>query len=822
MKRNAFALALLALIVSVPVQAQNPAPRAPGGPPPSGPGEIRGRVLDAESSTPIASAAVAVRNAADSSLVAGTMVRQDGTFSIEGLRPGSYYLRLTMIGYTSQTTAPLAITAAAPRAMAGNIQLTRAAVEVAAVEANAERAVVISPDRNSYSVKQVAPAASNASEVLDNVPSVSVDADGKISLRGNENVVVQINGRPTPIRGDQLAGYLRQLPSNTIDRVEVVPNPSAKQDPEGMAGIINIVMKQGVDLGTSGGFTLSASTEDRYSVGGNIGHQVGKIAASANYGFFDDTRSMNGINDRTRLGFQSSPLSFTEQDLEGKEKFRGHNATANLDYTLNKKDVLSTTLQFNKRNAGNDALNFYQELNGSRTLLDEYDRLRDSQNDNLMFDGLVSFKHTIVPQKHELVIEARGNTQTEDDATDLIRQEVPGTSQSELERQRTDANTRQITGQVDYTRTLSAVLKLETGWKGYVRSIDRDFNVEKDALGNGNWVPSNQSNEMQLDESVNAAYAVLSKTGKKVDVQGGLRGEYATRDFELATTGEAFPHNYWSLFPSAIVNWKMNDKTQTKFSYSRRIRRPGTQELNPFPVFFDDANVFLGNAQLDPEYTDAFEIGYQRSGALGTLQVSPFYRYTSNIIRVDINTADTIANREVTTISFTNLDHSSSWGVDINGQFKLSQKISLMPAFNVFKMVTDGGTASALQSDAVMWGFRVNGTYNYSPSTSLLGNFFYRGPQTMENGKFAAIKSMNLTVRQKLSPKLTGLVRVSDPLKTQKFRVEVGDDNIKQLTMREFNSRALHITLQYNTGQTPRLRQRRQEEQQQGSSPFGS
>jgi hypothetical protein len=228
--------------------------------------------------------------------------------------------------------------------------------------------------------------------------------------------------------------------------------------------------------------------------------------------------------------------------------------------------------------------------------------------------------------------------------------------------------------------------------------------------------------------------------------------------------------------------------------------------------------VFLGNPSLGPEYTDAIELGLQRSGKLGSVQFTPFYRRTTDVIRVDINTADTIANREVTSISFRNLATSSSWGADANGQFRLG-KFSGLAGFNVFKMVTDGGSESTLSSDAVTWMARFNGTYNLRPSTMFQLNTFYRAPMNIERGRFHSQAGTQVLVRQKLNERTFVSLRMNDVFKTNKFRVEVGDDNIIQLTQRQFNSRGLFLTLQYNVGQTPRVRQR--QEEQQSTSPFG-
>lgn len=223
-----------------------------------------------------------------------------------------------------------------------------------------------------------------------------------------------------------------------------------------------------------------------------------------------------------------------------------------------------------------------------------------------------------------------------------------------------------------------------------------------------------------------------------MEIQGGLRAEYATQDFALAD--ESFPHDYTSLFPSAIAVWNANESTRLKASFSRRINRPGTRQLNPFPVFFDTQNVFLGNPELDPEYTDAFELGYTKSGELGSLQVTPYYRHTTDVIRFLIDTEAVIDGREMTTVSFENLDRSDSYGADVNGSFRTGP-FNGFASFNVYKMKTDGGSVTDLSSDAVTWSTRVNGSYKLTPATTLQGMMFYRAPMEFETGEFSSFKA---------------------------------------------------------------------------------
>jgi ferric enterobactin receptor len=827
-------LGLLFLVAAVPLSAQGPTPPA-GGPqqPPSAPGEVRGTVMDGDTNQPVARASITVRAKGSAALVAGAVAKDDGSFRIQGLRPGTYYLRITSIGYGPVSTPEFSVTPAAFAASAGTIKVSKVAVALSDVEVKGERdAVTVEPDRNSYRAKDVAATANNASEVLDAVPSVSVDGDGKVSLRGNENVVVQINGRPAPMSGTQLGQFLKQLPSSVIERVEVIPTPSARQDPEGMAGIINLVLKQNTDLGMSGGVTVaSATVSGRYNGSGNLGYQSGPWTSFSSYGYNADDRDINGINDRTKLQLGGSPFSFTEQDILGNQVGAGHNFTSTLDYKVNTRDVLSNGLTLNVRKFEDNSLANYSELNSSRSLLDYYNRFRNSEVKSWLVDYNIALKRTIEPRKNEISTEFRYNRSHDDDHTSQSRLNLalPGANMDEesspLDREldHTLALTQTVNAQLDYMRAYSPKTKLETGFKGTGRWLDRDYNVLKDVNGTGNWIPSDLTNSLNFSEQVGAGYAVVSQGVGKFDLQGGLRAEYARRDFSLKNSNESFPYNYASLFPSGVALYKFSDATQAKVAYSRRIRRPGTQELNPFPQFFDPQNVFFGNPKLNPEYTDAIELGLTRTGKLGLIQLSPFYRHTTDIIRVDINTADTVQGREVTSVSFQNLASSNSWGTDLTSQLRFGALGNAFGGFNLFKQVTDGGSESALSSNAVTWSARVNTTINATKNTTFNGSYFYRAPTKIERGEFAAQQMANFSVRQKIMEgKATVSLRVQDPFNTMGMRIKTGDDNITQVTQRKFGVRAAFLTFQYNFGQTPKIRQQPQPQQEQPASGFPS
>ena len=822
MRRTAIAALGLLILSGVQVAAaQNPAGPSGAAAPPAAPGEIRGTVVEARTEAPVARASVALRAKGGTTIITGAIAAENGTFRLQGLRPGVYTLRSTFIGF-SPTIQEVTISPTEPVVNVGNVAISRVAVELSTVNVAGERdAVTIEPDRNTYRAKDIAPAAANASEVLDAVPSVQVDGDGKVSLRGNENVAVQINGRPTPMRGTQLAAYLKSLPSNIIERVEVVPNPSAKYDPDGMAGILNIVLKQNVDLGLSAGLTTAMSQEDRYNASGNLGYQSGPFSSFTTVGFNRDARAIVGINDRERYDALLALQSATEQDIDSDARNGGQNFSTSIDYKLNNRDVLSNALTLNRRNSRDAALNLYSEYDGGGAITDSYLRPKDADAEGWMLDYNLALKRTFDARKHELSAELRFNRARDEDSQTLWRWSDPSAGQvvrTEGELNVTDALSQNVTGQIDYIRTLAARTKIETGYKGSSRFLDREYRAQTDSFDTGTWSPSTMSNAFEFEENVHAVYAVLSQGVGKFELQAGLRGEHADRDFVL--TASNYPYQYRSLFPSGIVTYNATQSTQLKASYSRRIRRPGTQELNPFIQYFDIQNVFIGNPALAPEYTDALEFGLVRNQSKGTIQLSPFYRKTTNIIRIDINPTDTISGREVTSVSFRNLATSNSWGADLNGSLRLGPKFNGFAGFNVFKMVTDGGSTSSLGSDAVAWMGRVNGSTELSKTLMLQLSYFYRAPMKIENGRFEGMQMANVALRKKLNgDKATVTLRVNDPFATGRFAVRAGQNNVFQITERDFGNRMVWLAFQLNYGRPPRVRQPRQEEQQ-GGAPF--
>jgi len=810
-------LAAAVALPALPASAQSPAQQPAAGTQPQF--EIRGRITDT-ANVALPQASVTLRLKGSPVTIAGAIAGRDGSFRVTGLRPAKFTIRVVYIGY-APVIQDVTLTPQTPVLDLGVAKLAPLAMTLTGVTVTASRdAVVTEPDRNAYVAKDIAPGAANASELLENVPSVQVDVDGKVSLRGNENVVIQINGRPTPMRGAQLTAYLKTLSANVIDRIEVVPNPSAKYDPEGMAGIINIALKQNVDLGLSGSTSSAISSSSRYNASGNLGNQSGAWTSYVSVGVVADERTNAGINNRERYDAASALMSTTAQELLITPSRKGQNLNATVDYKPNKRDVLSNALLLSHRTSSEASMTSQALLDPSGVPIDQFTRPREADSKGLMVDYDVAWKRTFAPRAHELSTEFRFNRSHDEDVSDERQLAGAGPAYLNGKIDRNDAVTKQLTAQLDYMKTLKPRLKLETGWKSNARWLDRAYVQTTDEQGSGAWVASALSNALQFDENVHAAYMLLSEGVAKWDFQAGLRGEYAARNFVLGS--DRYPYDYASLFPSAVASYNPSEGLNYKASYSRRIRRPGSEELNPFPTYFDADNVFLGNPNLSPEYTDALELGMTKSGQKGMIQLQPFYRHTANVIRVDINTTDTLNNREVTSISFRNLATSDSWGSDLTGQLKLSPKFSALTNFSLFKMVTDGGSTSAVGSNAIGWMGRINVTSDLTKTTTVQGAYNYHAPMKIEKGEFGAQQGVNFALRQKVQgDKGAVTVRVIDPFAMQTFRVKTGDDKVMQITQRSPESRMVFVGYQYTFGRPPRVRQVAPESTGGGSVGFG-
>lgn len=783
-------------------------------------GSLSGQVIEATTGETIVSASVGIWRAADSTIVTGAITDDGGRFRIEGIRAGEYYARISFVGFETQVLTGISLSPQEADVDLGTIRLLESTEMMDEVEVAADRDFMeVGIDRTVYNTRdQLVSAGGSATDVLQNIPSVEVDIDGNISLRGNQNVAVLVNGRPASMQGEALTSFLQGLPANMVERIEVIPNPSAKYDPDGMAGILNIVLKQDRDLGWGGSVTSSVETNGNLGGSANATYQKGKIGLTTGYSFRRGTRDVEGW--RFRENRFTSPLTYLDQDNLGDNGMLSHIVNASLDYRLSDKNTLTLTSMLSHRGGTGDELTSYLELDDARSATARWDRRALGDANDVSTDVRLSFSRVIDPSKHEVTAEVRLENEWEDDEGRFTQRmfepfdALDGRIMLEQANEQVDDNV-ELSAQVDYTRPLGDGGKLESGYKGSLERLSSDYFSETFDPATEIWTPdADVINTFGYDIQIHAAYGIASTKIGKFGLQGGVRLEQAMTIFDLETTNETFENDYFSVFPSAYVTYELSEAQRFKVSYSKRINRPRTggwfNMLNPFDRAADPLFRRVGNPRLKPEYVHAYEASYTQFIGSTSLTLTPYFNRTVDVIRM----YESVDQNGVSTSTFENFDASDSWGMEAIGTIKVGSRLNAFLSFNAFKVVTDGSNVDAsMTNNALGWMSRANATFNVRPGLDLQASYFYRAPMDVEGGRMSSRSMADVALRQKLLKDKASLsLRMSDVFNTMGFHMTREDDLFFQEFDRKWDAQRIGLTFTFNFGQEQQQRRRNQQE----------
>jgi outer membrane receptor protein involved in Fe transport len=768
------------------------------------PAVLLGSFVDEIDGRPLQAVPVEIRDA-DGLLVAGALTNVAGRFRIEGLTPGRYSLRATSLGYAPVQLDSIALESGAVRSL-DPVGLSIQAVELEGLSVTAERSEVrLEVDRTVFNARNAPSAAGgNATDVLRNVPSVDVDPEGRVSVRGSSDVVIQINGRPAPFKGDALAAYLKQLPASTIAEVEVIANPAAKYDPEGMAGIVNIVLRENTDLGLSAAITVAGGSADRHNGSGTLGYQQGRLNLAGMYSMNSDLSRPSGYMERLNF-LGSGPEETIFQDSRTRQESMGHSFTGTLDFKVRPKTTLS--FQASGNTNGNESLtiNDFRLLAGEELLDREWLNATGTNRDLRSGDLVFGLKHA--PTRSEEVLFEGRLSRAEDSydsryGDELLNQVSEFTT--------TETSTRDASLQLDLTRTVAG-FKVETGARVEQRLIGTDFTREP--LGEVGILPD--QNAFDYDTRIYSGYAQASRGAGPLTLQAGLRMERADTRFDVLTESESYENRYTSLYPSASVVVDLAKGNSVRLGYSRRVRRPRTQQLNPFSIQTDSLSLRVGNPSLDPQYTNSFDLTFQTSGALGTLQLTPFYRVTTDLIQY-FKTVDPQSG--ISTTTFRNFDRSSQYGLDLTATGRLGSRIRGMLGTNLAQVSTDAENLEAgLRSRTLSWSVRSSASLRLAPSTDLQGFVMYRAPRDIAQGRMRSFVVSNISLRHRiLDGKGDIVLRMSDPFQKMNFGFYTSDEFHEQDFLRRIDAQKLTLSFSYAFGKPPRMRQAASQEMDMG------
>jgi outer membrane receptor protein involved in Fe transport len=779
----------------------------------AGVGEIVGKLVDSVNHRPFAGGSITVRRVGDSSFAGGALPKPDGSFQVNGLIPGRYSLRVRAIGFAQVVRNDIVIARDKPIVDVGAIAMTVVATKLDAQQVVAEREeTVLAPDRNSYSVKNMTTAAGGtAVDVLRNIPLVEVDGSNNVSLRGNGNVVIQINGRAMPLKGDQLATFLSQLPANTVKTIEVATSPSAKDDPEGTAGIINIVLNQEAELGLSGGLMFGTSSTGQASVSGNVGKQQGKLIIYVAPNFYRDHRDMTGSISRTNL-VVPVPAS-SEAVIDGSQNPISGGLNLRSEYRFTPRNILSfDSFVFGGRFDITSAQD-YTDLDASGSVIGLFNQLNAQRMDNNSQDYDVTFRRNTAKNLPLFSMELEYSTNHATNNTTLsgnVMQADPTIPSSiATEHDVTVSKNPGLNWKTDFTQQFGTSTKLETGLKFTSRSTQNDFTASylNSSTGAFELAPA-RTTGLDYHEDIGAGYALLSNRFGNFQTQSGLRLENAATYLDLPVVGTRYDRRYASAYPSAIVSYNFTQFRQAKISYSRRVSRPNPYQLTPIENRLDSRNVFRGNPELRAEYTDAIEAGYLESRPWGSIQVTPYLRSTAHAVRY-IQFVDTTG---VSVSTYDNVASTMTIGTDLNVNAHHGPWL-LGAGGSTFHYKSDASNLTGnLSTSTLVWMLRANGTWRFSPKFDAQVFANYRPSMKTEGGSQLAMTILSFASRYKIWGDQGYLaLRVNDPFKLQKFGYRTANGSVIEDNRRFLGTRAVFLTISRNFGKALKLQPKQQD-----------
>ena len=794
---------------------------------PSAPGRVVGSVVATTSGEPIAAAAITVYSAGDTTAFTFVMSTEAGKFRIEGLPFGRYTLRVSQVGYTPLRVPEFAITPQSATHDAGVLKLEVSAVQLDALEANVQRSpIILEADRTVYDTKQMpAAAGGTAADLLRSVDELEVDFNGKVSLRGNISVAVHINGRPAPMRGEALEKFLSQMPGRMVSKIEVIPNPSAKHDPEGMGGIVNIVLKDNVDLGLSGSFGLNVDSRGSRGINARLAWQKGRFTffggGSANLS--DDNSDMHDL----RQSLLTDPSLFIEQDGDNRQEARFGFGDFSAEFRLTPKTIVWANGYASGNGAdtrGSTLYGIWQSGAGSQAFNPVTDQYVEHYYRRVTADYAYGFgdvgiglKHQIQPQRHELVFDVRhyfntGHNNQHSEKESLLEENAA----NELTLSDHEADNRGTTVKLDYFRPLGQRGRLDVGGSVYRRTTDEVTTLDVYASETAIAPLSAMRSGFLHEENMRSLYLTLAQGFGNFNISAGVRGEFATTTFSLDVTGQEYDNDYNSVFPNVNVSYQLGAGKTMRVGYSKRIGRPPTFYLNPYRPTVDPLNRIIGNPELGPNYTHSVNADFSWIGSRGTLRIAPYYRETvdnwDQIKTVDSTGVSTVTYRNVASVR----QVGSNFTVGLRPQGRFGGTVS----FSVFHTRNDATNIDTeLSREAWRWSLGGNLSMKLTETLNATANATYMPPRDLPQGRYGSMTFSTLGLRQQLfNQKATLNLFMQDPLNLYRFEFTTSDRTHVQLSRTTPRMRRINLSVSYNFGRPPQQNSRREDQNVTGDS----
>ncbi|MBQ9672108.1 MAG: TonB-dependent receptor [Prevotella sp.] len=814
-------------------------------------GTVKGRILDKQTDEVMQFVNIKITDS-NGKIAGGGMTDIKGSFQVGGLKEGSYTLQVSFVGYKT-VTRRFQISKQQPRVHYNAIYISEDSQTLKEVQVVGQRSQMkLEVDRKTFSVDEVlAAAGGSVTDLLENIPSVEVTTDGEISLRGNSSVEVWINGKQSGLTSDNRAEILQQIPAESIERIEVIDNPSAKFSPEGTAGIINIILKRDRKAGYYGSLQAGANNHNGWNVGGNINYSSKWMDAYVNLGYRKRRGSGGNLSDQRYRAATGSPFtSYQQSEGDNNNNGGGLFARAGLTFHLSANDDLTLSGMTMQGNRESDNLTTYRYgtylADGTQADNRILHRQTWGDGDNHMYHAELGYTHKFNEQgTHKLDLSLAYNNWNSDssneylnDTTHLATTLPSPLSTYSYQYRPMNINNRSWEAKADYENQISENFKIETGYNGnFSHENTPQSSFEYSATGTAQRL-SPQSGLLQedpffynrfiYDMNVHALYATANMKFGKLGVMAGLRGEYwrvDTKSIDYYQTETPFKKDFFQLFPSLFLNYALSETAQIQLNYTRRLRRPWGGQLNSFKNTRDASMIEFGNPELTPEYTNAFALNFLKSWEGHTLSVGTYYRPTTDVIqRIRYQGADPTTGQDVMYMTNLNVAKSQSAGIEIIGKDKLWKILDLTTTLNGYYYRLDGFEAivenqlvTGQSDENFAWDARLLASLILPYDISLQATGNYRSRSVITQGYRKANGSLDLGLRKTFFNKMFSLaLNWRDVFKTRKFENYTEGPTFWR-HQRNWRDPRINIQLTWNFGNMNQ-KKKPQRDDQQGSS----
>lgn len=764
---------------------------------------ITGLVVDDQQTpVPFASTVAYLR---DSTMAGGVVTDETGRFSLP-LPAGEYFIKISFLSYEEKIISKVSVSAS--DVDLGTIVLKPSSKLLKEVEVVGQKAQMeLQLDKRVFNVGQdITNIGGSAADVLSNIPSVTVDVDGTVSLRGSENVRILIDGKPSGLTSRN-PDALRRLQGNLVERVEIITNPSSRYEAAGEVGIINIVLKKNKAQGVNGTFTLNAGYPDFYGASYTINVRRKKINFFSSYGF--NYRKNSGYSESTQA-YTGVDTSFVyTQDGDRQNRDRSHNFNGGADFFLNDFNTVTAAVQYNLGDGLNTTTNTYHDFENDQ-LTQTVVRTDREQEDEQNVEANLSYKRTFEQRGREWTVDMKYIRSVDNETSDYKQTVSDGTFVTQ--RAENDALEKNWLFQTDYIHPITNVGKAEGGLRSQTRIVRNDY-VLQELDENDDWITFPAfNNNMVYTERIHAAYVMGGNKFGNVSIQAGLRGEYSDITTELTETNEINHREYFNLFPSANLGYEFKKDKTLQFSYSYRINRPRFRDLLPFNDFSDTRVFFVGNPNLNPEYTHSFETGYLSNWDNGSLLSSLYYRARTGVIQ-RISEVD---DSGITRITPVNLASQDAYGVEINLSLTALEWWQLNTNVNFYRAITEGMyKEESLHADTYTANGRITSKTTIAKQVDFQASFNYNAPRVTTQGKQLSSYSLDLALsKDVLKGKGTIVANVRDLLNSRLRRniTDIDGYYSRSVSLRRY--RQFTVTFTYRLNRT-KERERRSEQNEE-------